>query len=74
MHHFVHRFAGFAMQARRIDIDSLMTGMRIYSKNPMPRGLWFGRHDADLFTHYAVDERGFADVRPADHRNKTATK
>ena len=55
VHHSVHGFAGFAMQARRIDKNDLCVVRRVNGENSMTCSLWLGRYDTDFTPHHSID-------------------
>ena len=62
------------MHPGRIDKNHLMIGARVNAQNSVSCRLWLRRHNTHFGADDRVDERRFANVRPANDGNKPAPK
>ncbi len=74
VHQPVHRTAGVAVQAGRVDEDNLLVLAGTDGEYPVPRRLWLCGDDTHLPAQHRIDQRRFADVRPAHDGDETAAK
>ena len=67
--HVVTQTGARLVQAGRIQKDILRVPAAEHARDARTRGLRLAGHDGDLLPHQLIGQRGFADIRAADHRD-----